>query len=84
MPSKTNKDKKNPRPVKKITSKTPIQFEYFKMTPIGPYEGEFVSLEELRKQVIKQMTDMNKEDIEKMADIIVYLIRKIREHPNTR
>ena len=41
---------KNSKPIKKIKSKTPIPYEYYKMTPIGPYEREPIPLEKIREQ----------------------------------
>ena len=76
-------DDKNSKPIKKIKSKTPIPFEYYKMTPTGPYERELIPLEKIRKQLINQMTDMNKKDIESMADIIINLIMQVRDFSNS-
>ena len=41
---------KNSKPIKKIKSKTPIPYEYYKMTPIGPYEREPIPLKKIREQ----------------------------------
>ena len=76
-------DDKNSKPVKKIKSKTPIPFEYYKMTPIGPYERELIPPEKIREQLINQMTDMNEKDIESMADIITNLIMQMRDLSNS-
>ena len=76
-------DDKNSKPAKKIKSKTPIPFEYYKMTPIGPYERELIPLEKIREQLINQMTDMNEKDIESMADIITNLIMQMRDLSNS-
>ena len=70
---------KNPKPVKKIKSKTPIPYEYYKMTPIGPYERELIPLEKIREMMISKMTNMNEKDIEYMADVIIHLIEQLRE-----
>ena len=72
-------DYKNPKPSKKIKSKTPIPFEYYRMTPIEPHEREPIPPEKLREQLINQMTDMNKEDIENMVNIIISLIMQVRD-----
>ena len=53
------------------------------MTSIGPYERELIPLEKIREQLINQMTDMNKKDIESMADIIIYLIMQVRDFSNS-
>ena len=53
------------------------------MTPTGPYERELIPLEKIRKQLINQMTDMNKKDIESMADIIINLIMQVRDFSNS-
>lgn len=72
-------DGKSSKPIKKIKSKTPIPFEYYKMIPIEPHEREPIPPEKIREQLINQMTDMNEESIENMANIIIYLIMQVRD-----
>ena len=70
---------KNPKPVKKIKSKTPIPYEYYKMTSIGPNDRELFPPEKFREMMISKMTNMNEKDIEYMADVIIHLIEQLRE-----
>ena len=66
-----NDYEKNPKPSKKIKSKTPLPYEYFKATEIMPGEGPMVQPEIIREQLIRMMTNMDQKGIEKMADYIV-------------
>ena len=79
-----NTDEKFPKPVKKIKSKTSIPFEYFKMTPIEPGDKEYVPLEKIHEDLIKQMTNMDEKEIKNMADIIVGLIKELRESQKSK
>ena len=53
--------------------------ERFIMTPINSDDREPIPLEKIREDLIKQMKDMDEKEIENIANIIVGLVKELRE-----
>jgi len=70
---------KYPKPVKMKESKSSPMFKYFQMTKIKSGDIHFPTEEEMREQLIKQMTNMDEKEIHNIANIIVNLIKELRE-----
>ncbi|MCE2507512.1 MAG: hypothetical protein J4F36_13815 [Nitrosopumilaceae archaeon] len=49
------------------------------MTPINSDDREPIPLEKIREDLIKQMKDMDEKEIENIANIIVGLVKELRE-----
>jgi len=64
---------------KPMKSKTSIPFEYFQMTPIKSGDRCLPTKEEMYEQLVKQMTNMDEDEIKNIASIIVGLVIQVRE-----